>query len=422
MRENNEKVPKIRFPGFTHAWEQRKLGGLVEQVIREIPKPVIPYDRVSVRSHAKGTFHQRVDDPSRVAMDKLFVVKNKDLIVNITFAWEHAIAVANESDDGLLVSHRFPTYRADGKSDIDFLHYLVSQEKFRQKLELISPGGAGRNRVLSKKDFIKIEVIVPKDIEEQAKIGSFFKHLDDTIALHQRKLNNMKNLKSGLLQKMFPKSGEDFPEIRFPGFTDAWEQRKYSDTFTNIPNNTLARAELNYNSGLAKNIHYGDVLIKFGELLDVEKDEIPYIKDGDLVNKFRSSKLQNGDVIIADAAEDETVGKCTELVNVGGKIVISGLHTIPCRPILSFASGYLGYFMNSSAYHTQLLRLIQGTKVSSISKSALKDTVIFHPFDIVEQKKISELFQQLNNLIALHQRKLNHLKKQKKSLLQQMFI
>ncbi|WP_294182638.1 restriction endonuclease subunit S [uncultured Clostridium sp.] len=217
------------------------------------------------------------------------------------------------------------------------------------------------------------------------------------------------------------KNKANVPKIRFPGFTDPWEQRKYSDTFTNIPNNTLARAELNYNSGLAKNVHYGDVLIKFGELLDVEKDEVPYITDDTLSNKFKSSKLQNGDVIIADAAEDETVGKCTELVNVGEEIVISGLHTIPCRPTLSFASGYLGYFMNSPAYHNQLLRLMQGTKVSSISKSALQNTVIFYPFDILEQKKISELFQQLNSLITLHQRKLNHLKYEKKGLLQKMF-
>jgi len=211
------------------------------------------------------------------------------------------------------------------------------------------------------------------------------------------------------------------PEIRFTGFTDAWKQRKYSETFTKIPNNTLSRAELNYNSGLAKNVHYGDVLIKFGELLDIEKDEIPYITDGALVNKFRSSKLQSGDVIIADAAEDETVGKCTELVNVGEETVVSGLHTIPSRPTLSFVSGYLGYFMNSPAYHTQLLRLMQGTKVTSISKAALQDTAIFYPIDSVEQCKISKLFQQLNNLITLHQRKYDKLVTVKKSMLEKMF-
>ncbi|WP_350028890.1 restriction endonuclease subunit S [Enterococcus italicus] len=180
----NETIP-INFNHF--AWEERKLGELVEQIIREVPKPNKPYYRMSVRSHAKGTFKQFVDNPENVAMDKLFVVKKDDLVVNITFAWEHAIAVVNEENDGLLVSHRFPTYRADGKSDIEFLHHVVSKENFRRKLEFISPGGAGRNRVLNKKDFLKLKMFVPK-IEEQQKIGSFFKQLDNTIALHQREL------------------------------------------------------------------------------------------------------------------------------------------------------------------------------------------------------------------------------------------
>ncbi|MBU8763784.1 restriction endonuclease subunit S [Micrococcus luteus] len=198
-----ETVPEVRFPGFTGDWEQREMGNLIEQVIREVPKPDTPYERLSVRSHAKGTFHQYVDDPSTVAMEKLYIVRKKDLIVNITFAWEHAIAVANDLDDGLYVSHRFPTYRADGKSDIEFLRYMVSQEEFRQKLELISPGGAGRNRVLSKKDFMKIEVVVPKNIEEQTKIGSFFNELDKTITLHQRELDALNKTKQAFLQKMF---------------------------------------------------------------------------------------------------------------------------------------------------------------------------------------------------------------------------
>ncbi len=142
---------------------------------------------MSVRSHAKGTFKQFVDDPEKIAMNKLYVVKKDDLVVNITFAWEHAIAVVSDDSDGLLVSHRFPTYRADNKSDIVFLEYLISKEEFRRKLEFISPGGAGRNRVLNQKDFLRLKVIVPR-IQEQTKVGNFFKQLDDTIALHQRKV------------------------------------------------------------------------------------------------------------------------------------------------------------------------------------------------------------------------------------------
>ena len=200
--KEGESSPEFRFPGFHGDWEQRKLNELVTPIIREIPKPEKPYERISIRSHAKGTFHQKVDDPKTVAMEKLYVVKENDLIVNITFAWEHAIAVANKEDDGLLVSHRFPTFLID-KSDINFIRYTVTKESFRRKMELISPGGAGRNRVLNKKDFINLKVFVPKDIEEQRKIGKLFKQLDETITLHEQELVTLKQTKKAFLQKMF---------------------------------------------------------------------------------------------------------------------------------------------------------------------------------------------------------------------------
>jgi len=131
--------------------------------------------------------------------------------------------------------------------------------------------------------------------------------------------------------------------------------------------------------------------------------------------------LQNGDVIIADAAEDETVGKCSEIKGIDGISIVSGLHTIPCRPNKTFASGYLGYYLNSRAYHDQLLPLIQGTKISSISKSALQNTDIFYPDSEQEQLQIGQIFQSLDNLITLHQRKLLKLKNVKKAMLEKMF-
>ncbi|MDY8049453.1 restriction endonuclease subunit S [Paenibacillus polymyxa] len=199
---NGERFPEIRFPGFTDAWEQCKLGELVTPIVREVPKPTEAYKKISVRSHAKGTFHQYIENPDTVAMDKLFVVRENDLIVNITFAWEHAIAIANKEDDGLLVSHRFPTYTMSN-SDIGFMKYIVSQENFRRKMEFISPGGAGRNRVLSKKDFLNIEIVAPSEIHEQERIGVFFKNLDYLITIHQRELDGLKETKKAFLQKMF---------------------------------------------------------------------------------------------------------------------------------------------------------------------------------------------------------------------------
>ena len=211
------------------------------------------------------------------------------------------------------------------------------------------------------------------------------------------------------------------PAIRFRGFTDAWEQRKFSETFIYLQNNALSRADLNYEQGLIKNVHYGDVLIKFGEILDVDSAELPFISNNEFTVSS-TSLLQNGDVIIADAAEDETVGKCSEIKGIEGINVVSGLHTIPCRPNITFASGYLGYYLNSSAYHDQLLPLIQGTKISSISKSALLNTDIIYPDSEQEQLQIGQFFQSLDNLITLHQRELDKLQNIKKSCLQKMFV
>ena len=176
------------------------------------------------------------------------------------------------------------------------------------------------------------------------------------------------------------------------------------DILISLQNNTLSRADLSHEAGVAKNVHYGDVLIKFGEVLDISKEKLPMISDESVLSKYKASFLQNGDVIVADTAEDSTVGKCSEIAGLNDEVVLSGLHTIPYRPIEKFASGYLGYYLNSSAYHNQLLPLMQGIKVTSISKSAMQDTNIVYPKSVEEQGKIGDYFQSLDHLITLHQR------------------
>ncbi|MEG0377607.1 MAG: restriction endonuclease subunit S, partial [Eubacterium sp.] len=158
------------------------------------------------------------------------------------------------------------------------------------------------------------------------------------------------------------------------------------------------------------------------EIINVENETLPRIIDDSIVNKYQSSLLENGDIVITDAAEDETVGKCSEIQGFQGQKVLAGLHTIPVRPKRKYASGYLGYYLNSSSFHDQLLPLIQGTKVSSISRTGIQDTIIFYPKSLAEQGQIGLYFQHLDNLITLHQRKLDHLQLQKKALLQQMFV
>ena len=211
------------------------------------------------------------------------------------------------------------------------------------------------------------------------------------------------------------------PEIRFSGFTDDWEQRKFSNVFNLLQNNTLTRAELTYERGLVKNVHYGDVLIKFGECLDAERENLPFISDASSVVKYKNSFLQNGDIVIADTAEDEAVGKCSEIANIGTQTLVSGLHTIPCRPTQFFSSGYLGYYMNSNAFHDQLLPLMQGIKVTSISKAALQNTIIAYPKSKAEQAAIGCFFINVDSLITLHQRKYDKLVNVKKAMLEKMF-
>jgi type I restriction enzyme, S subunit len=211
------------------------------------------------------------------------------------------------------------------------------------------------------------------------------------------------------------------PELRFDGFTEDWEERDFEQVFTNISNNSLSRDKLNYVSGMAKNVHYGDILVKFNEVLDAQNKILPYVSDNAIVEKLKGSYLKDGDIIIADAAEDEIVGKCIEIINVKDEIVLSGLHTIAVRPKQKFAHGFLGYYMNSNSYHDQLMKLMQGTKVLSISKSAIKNTVIKNPKSEDEQQKIGNFFENLDTLITEHQHKHSKLKALKKAMLSKMF-
>lgn len=211
------------------------------------------------------------------------------------------------------------------------------------------------------------------------------------------------------------------PEIRFKGYDDEWVSKRFGDAFDFISNNTLSRDNLNNESGAALNVHYGDVLIKFGEYLDVQKEQLPFISDEALVNKFQTSLLRDGDVIIADTAEDTTVGKCTEIVCVDGKKIISGLHTMACRPKDKYTLRFLGYCLNSPKYHKNLLPLMQGVKVLSISKSGISDTNIVISENRDEQGKIANFLAALDREIKAELLKCEKLAILKKAMLKKMF-
>ena len=420
MNEKKRK-PKIRFAGFTDDWEQRKLGELTtyrngtghEEKQSDVGKyELVNLNSISIDGGLKPSGKFIDEETETLIKDDLVMVLSDvghgDLLGRVAIIPENNRFVLNQ---------RVALLRNNDFADIKYLFSYINAHQRYFKLQ-----GAGSSQLnISRESVEKFEVLLPSK-DEQKKIGEYFSSLDTLITLHQRKCDKLKYIKKSMLEKMFPKNGESVPEIRFEGFTNDWEQRKFSDVFTGLQNNTLSRSELNYESGTVKNVHYGDVLIKFGDYIDASKEELPFINDDSKVEKFKGSFLHNGDIIIADTAEDETVGKCTEIQGVDDIKLISGLHTIPCRPKEEYGAKFLGYYMNSSAYHAQLIPLMQGIKVTSISKSALQDTNMIIPKSVDEQTIIGEYFSNLDNLITLHQCKLVKLKNIKKSMLKKMFV
>ena len=251
----------------------------------------------------------------------------------------------------------------------------------------------GTIKHLNQSILVDFPVILPQR-SEQTLIGAFFQQLDNLITLHQRECISFTARAGRLILTANKKRN-----------TSSWEQRKFDEVFDcTVPNNTLSRAELSYDEGTVLNVHYGDVLIKYGSVLDVQKDDIPRIPHR-CREDFNGALLQDGDVIIADTAEDETTGKACEIGNLQGSAIVSGLHTMVCRPRNRMALGYLGYYLNSNAYHYQLLPLMQGIKVLSLSRSNIQKTSVSYPIAVKEQQLIAYYFSQLDNLITLHQRK-----------------
>lgn len=183
-------------------WKEGILEDVLFLKLREVPKPKTSYIRLGLRSHAKGTFHQLVTNPEEVSMDKLYVVKKGDLVINITFAWEQALAIAESNDEDKLVSHRFPTYSFKENQYNQFYKYYLTTKYFKYALGNASPGGAGRNRVLNKKDFLKIKLSYPC-FKEQSIIADFLDKLDCKVFTELKKLELLQKQKQGFMQQMF---------------------------------------------------------------------------------------------------------------------------------------------------------------------------------------------------------------------------
>ncbi|WP_288802354.1 restriction endonuclease subunit S [uncultured Corynebacterium sp.] len=212
---------------------------------------------------------------------------------------------------------------------------------------------------------------------------------------------------------------QNVPALRLKGFSGEWENEAVGAFSRLLPHNSLSREQLTDLDTGVSNVHYGDILVKLTAV--TTPDGLPFAKDATQFQHLTGHFLNDGDVVFADAAEDLTVGKCTELQDIENKKVVAGLHTIPIHPMRSFGKAFLGYAFNADSFHNRLIPRVQGTKVSSISARTLLETELSIPPTLEEQQAIGAIFTNLDAAINQHTLKHKVLQQAKTALMQRMF-
>ena len=406
---NNGRVPRLRFPEFRGAepWKVNRFDEVLSPVVRERPKPAETYLGLGLRSHGKGTFLKLLEDPAKNSMDQLYEVKANDLIVNITFAWEGAVAIAKERDEGALVSHRFPTYTFEkGRTTPGFFRYFILDKQFVYNLGVISPGGAGRNRVMSKNDFMKLQVALPSPAEQQ-KIAECLSSLDDLITLEAQKLDSLKAHKKGLMQQLFPREGETQPRLRFPEFknTGEWVLKKLEEVSPSVFDGT----------------HQTPTYTPEG---------VPFYSVENLISGNANKFISRANYLLATKNNKPEIGDIliTRIGKIGHSQVVTWDHEFSVYVTLAvikkskaFNSHFLSHFMQSDFYQSELrARSLPNAVPPKINLDSLRSTEVLLTNE-AEQQRIALCLTSLDDLITAQTQKLEALKTHKKGLMQQLF-
>lgn len=408
MEPQSKRVlkPKLRFPEFRDApqWTEKPLEEILSPIVRERKKPVAAYTSLGMRSHGKGTFLKNLENPEKNSMEYLYEVQCDDLIVNITFAWEGAIAIAKPTDTGALVSHRFPTFVFKRDAAIpDFFRYIILDKQFVYKLGVISPGGAGRNRVLNKNDFLKLRVILP-EVSEQHKVANCLTNLDELIAAHGHELDALKTHKNGLMQQLFPREGEALPSLRFPEFQDGglWVEKKLGEIADILMCKRIFAEETNNRGG-----------VPFYKIGTLGGNPDAFISK-ELFQEYRSkyNYPRKGEILITCSG---TVGKCLQFDGNEAYYQDSNIVWID-NPTLEVSNEFmLQIFINVD------WGKLNSNTITRIYGPDLRNLLIRFPVEKTEQQKIADSLSSLDDLITSQAQELEALKTHKKGLMQQLF-
>ena len=398
MSKEKRRVPKLRFPGFTEDWEQRKFKDIAFKR-GKISEADLPYVEFEDINSGIGTLNKNISQKVGHKKGLLFEAgdvlfgKLRPYLQNWLLCQFAGIAVGD-----------FWVLQPQNVSSA-FLYYLIQSEAYQSVANISS----GTKMPRSSWPLVSETLFSIPKYKEANMIGEFFLLIDRTITLHQRKLNNLKLKKKALLQKLFPKNGKRYPELRFPGFTDAWEQRKLDNI-----------AKIKTGGGTPKTTN-----------LEYWSGDIPWIQSSDLVEgdvvHVNIKKFIDNNALKNSAAKLISRDSIALVTRVGvGKVAVINQDFTTSQDFLSL-SDFDGNDIKFIAY--QLFRLmqenakvLQGTSIKGISKTDLIEQSIAIPNSIKEQNLIASLLSQTDSIITLHQRKLDHLQLQKKALLQQMFV
>lgn len=412
-------------------WEVKRLGDSVDILRGGSPRPIENY----LTTNADGINWIKIGDVKpndkyiRKTEEKIIPegksrsreVKKGDFILSnsMSFGRPYILAIDGCIHDGWLTIQKYAE-----TFDKEFLYYLLgSDEVFNQYVQMAA-GSSVQN--LNKDKVADLQLKIPP-LPEQQRIAKALSDVDALISTTEKLIQKKKNIKQGTMQNLLTS------KKRLPGFAKStnykqselglipedWEVKSLGEIFEFRPNNTFTRDCLNDSKGEYQNVHYGDVLIKYPSILDCSKESIPFINEGINV-KFSKYGIMEGDIIIADTAEDETVGKVVEIFNLGEKKIVSGLHTFLCRKITDdFTPRWLGYFMNQSIFHNQLLPFITGTKVSAISRTAIQNVKVLIPSK-EEQTAIANVLSSMDKEIETLNTKLEKYINLKTAMMQQL--
>ena len=380
-------VPEIRFAGFTDPWEQRKLGelctfskghGYSKADIRDAGTPLILYGRLYTQ------FESRIEkvDTFAVEQDGSILSRGNEVIVPASGETAEDIAVASSvRRSGIILGGDLNVVTPTSKLDPDYAALAITYSKAHDDLAKRAQGKSVVH--VHGNDIAEVEVSYPSE-SEQKRISSVVLHLDNLITLHQRKHDKLVQLKKSMLDKMFPKPGETEPEIRFAGFTDPWEQRKFSE----IVDVCSGRDYKHLNEGPIPVYGTGGYMTSVCEALSHNRDAVGIGRKGTIDKPY--------------------------LLKAPFWTVDTLFYAIPKPDInLEFA---LCSFLNVDWKSKD-----ESTGLPSLSKEAINETVLRVP-NAVEQNHLGSFFTDLDSLITLHQRKLELLRNTKKSLLDRMFV